>query len=137
MSKFFSRTDQSVVGRWWWTIDRGLLFAILTLIVTGVVLVTTASPPVAERIGLSNFHFVKRHFILLIPALGLMLGASFLSVRNIWRCASLILAGGILAMIFVLLFGVEAKGATATRILSASAKAPCPKEAIKSEIMSL
>ena len=32
----FSRNDQSMVARWFWTVDRGLLGAALTLILVGV-----------------------------------------------------------------------------------------------------
>ncbi|PJB71564.1 MAG: cell division protein FtsW [Alphaproteobacteria bacterium CG_4_9_14_3_um_filter_47_13] len=111
MNKLFSRTDQSLLGRWWWTVDRGMLVALLALIVFGVVLITAASPPVAERIGLGQYHFIKRHFILLVPALLIMIGTSFLTPRNIWRVASVVLIGGILALVFVLFGGTEIKGA--------------------------
>ena len=107
----FARTDQSVLGRWWWTVDRGLLAAFVALVVFGVVLVAAASPPVAERIGLDPYHFIIRHFIMLVPALGILFGVSLLSQRNIWRAASIVLGGGILCMILVLLLGSEVKGA--------------------------
>ena len=84
MSALFSRTDQSVFGRWWWTIDRGMLAALLTLMGFGVVLVAASSPPVAERINLDQYHFIKRHLVYLIPALLIMLGVSFLSSKNIF-----------------------------------------------------
>jgi cell division protein FtsW len=46
-----ARTDRSVVGRWWWTVDRWTLAAVGLLIGVGVVLTLAASPAVAERIG--------------------------------------------------------------------------------------
>lgn len=107
----FARTDQSILGRWWWTVDRYLLAAFTALIIFGVVLVAAASPPVAERIGLSTHHFTLRHMIVLCPALAMMLGVSLLSPRNIWRFASIMLIGSIGAMIVVLLVGSEIKGA--------------------------
>lgn len=111
MSKLFSRTDQSVLGRWWWTVDLQLLAALLALISFGVVLVAAASPPVAERLSLDQYHFIKRHLILLIPSLTIMLGVSFLSAKNIWRLGSILLVGSIVAMIIVLFVGMEVKGA--------------------------
>lgn len=107
----FSRADQSVFGRWWWTVDRGMLAALLTLIVFGIVLIAAASPPVAERIGLGQYHFIKRHLVLLVPSLAILLGTSLLSPRNVWRMASIVLVGGICALIFVLIAGTEIKGA--------------------------
>lgn len=107
----FSRTDQSALGRWWWTVDRVLLAAFTALIIFGVVLVAAASPPVAERIGLATHHFTVRHLIVMVPAIMMMLGVSVLSPRNIWRFASLMLLGSVVAMIAVLLVGSEIKGA--------------------------
>ncbi len=111
MTALFSRADQSILGRWWWTVDRTMLAAFFALIIFGIVLVMAASPPVAERIGLDQYHFIKRHLIMLGPALLLMFSVSFLTPRMVWRLASLVLAGGILAMIVVLFTGMEIKGA--------------------------
>ncbi|MEC7030032.1 MAG: putative peptidoglycan glycosyltransferase FtsW [Pseudomonadota bacterium] len=111
MSKLFSRTDQSVFGHWWWTVDRGLLAAYVALVAFGVVLVTAASPPVAERIGLNEFHFIKRHLVVLVPSVILTFGISLLSPRNVWRFSSLMLIGSILALVYVLFVGTEIKGA--------------------------
>ena len=74
----FARTDRSVLGRWWWTVDRWTLAAVITLMLSGVVLIMAASPPVAERIGADSFHFVRRHFVFLVPAVGLLLAVSLL-----------------------------------------------------------
>ena len=108
---FFARTDQSILGRWWWTIDRGLLALFLVLMVIGVVLVATASPSVAMRIGLGQYHFLIRHLVILIPALILFVGVSLLDIRQIWRLSIIGVLGSILAMIYVLGFGMEIKGA--------------------------
>ncbi len=53
-----SRADNSVLGRWWWTVDRWTLLAIATLIGFGYVLVMAASPAVAERIHVSRDMFI-------------------------------------------------------------------------------
>lgn len=111
MTRLFSRTDQSVLGRWWWTVDHALLASILFLVVCGIVMVATASPPVASRIALSEYHFIKRHLIMLIPAMVAMVGMSVLSPRAIWRVCSVGLILGIGALIAVLLVGTEIKGA--------------------------
>lgn len=107
----FSRTDQTVLGRWWWTVDRGLLAVFLALAGIGVVLVAAASPPVAERIGLDQYHFVKRHMILLVPSLSMMLGLSLLGIKHIRRTAFILLIASLFAMVGVLIFGMEIKGA--------------------------
>lgn len=112
MSLFsFARTERNVIAEWWWTVDRGLLTAALILIGIGIALVMAASPPVAERIGLDYIHFVSKHLIALGPAVALMIGLSFMNERQIWRCATIILLGGVMAMAVVLFVGTEIKGA--------------------------
>ncbi len=109
--RLFSRTDRSFLARWWWTLDRAQLAAFLTLVVFGVLLVTTASPPVAERIGLHSYYFLIRHLVILVPALAVMIGVSMLEARWIWRIASVVFALGLCAMVVVLFAGAEIKGA--------------------------
>lgn len=107
----FSRTDRSFLGQWWWTVDRGLIVAFMVLVVFGLVLVATASPPVAEHLGLGHYHFLIRHIIMLVPALGIMLFVSMLNKREVWRLATLAFLGSIVAMVLVLITGMEIKGA--------------------------
>ena len=106
-----SRTDNSVVGRWWWTVDRWTIAALGLLIALGGVLTLAASPAVANRIGLTNFHFVIRQVVFLAPAVLLMFAVSLLSPVNIRRLAVLVLIGGLCLMAFTLVAGVEVKGA--------------------------
>lgn len=106
-----ARTDKSLIGQWWWTVDRLLLSAGVVLILSGIVLVAAASPAVAERIGLDPYHFVYRHLFFLVPALGGLLGVSILSPRGIWRVASLCLLLFAFLTALTPLVGVEIKGA--------------------------
>ena len=98
----FSRTSKSPLANWWWTVDRGLLAMVGVIIIFGIVLVMAASPPVAMRIGLDEYHFFIRHLIVLVPSVMFMLGVSFLSVRNIWRLAVIMLAGSFVCLVYVL-----------------------------------
>ena len=107
----FARTDKSALGQWWWTVDRGMLAAFLVLAIFGIVLVATASPPVAERIGLGYYHFLIRHVIILVPSLIMLIGISFLNHRQIRRLATLAFAGSVAALVLVLATGMEIKGA--------------------------
>ena len=107
----FSRTDKSLLGQWWWTIDRVLLSIFLVLMGLGILLVAAASPPVAERIGLDQFHFIIRHMIVLVPALMALLGFSVMHLQMLRRASFLVFCGGIVAMVLVLFIGAEIKGA--------------------------
>lgn len=107
----FSRTDRSFLGQWWWTVDRPMMAALLALAGIGIVMVTTASPPVAAHLGLGDFYFLKRHFVFLIPSIFILIGISMLSPRLIWRMATIVFFVATLFMIAVLFFGMEIKGA--------------------------
>ena len=105
------RDDRSVIGQWWWTVDRWSLGAILAIMAFGVLLTLAASPPAAERIGADSFMFAKRQFFFLPMALLVMLAISLASPRHVRRLALLVFCGsvGMLAATFVI--GVEIKGA--------------------------
>lgn len=107
-----ARTDRSLLGRWWWTVDRWSLAAFFILSLFGVFLVTAASPPVAERIGLGPFHFVYRHLLFLVPALTALVTVSMLSRKSVWRLATIMLAGASFLTLCTVFFGAEIKGAT-------------------------
>lgn len=106
------RTDRSVIGRWWWTVDRWTISAVLMIISIGVLLTMAASPAVAERIGADQFHFIRRQFMFLPLAILVMFGVSLLSVKQIRRLGFLVFCGSIVGMVLVLLVGGEIKGAT-------------------------
>ncbi|WP_206454178.1 putative lipid II flippase FtsW [Aurantimonas marina] len=105
-----SRVKRGVISDWWWGVDRWFLAAFLILLVGGLVFSFAASPPVAERIGVEPFHFVKRHAVFLIPTALVMFGCSLLSPRGVRRAALLILAASLVLMVLALFVGTEIKG---------------------------
>ena len=112
MQKITVRTEKSVLSRWWWSVDRLTVAALLILVVTGIVLVTAASPSVAERLGLYPFYFVSRQLVFLLPALLLMFGFSLMDKKMLWRVASVTLVGAAFLTVLAILSGTEVKGAT-------------------------
>ncbi|WP_430474460.1 putative lipid II flippase FtsW [Thalassospira lucentensis] len=107
----FSRADTSVLGIWWWTVDRWLLAAIILLMGIGALLVMSASPPVADRINVDSFHFVTRQFVFLGMAVVCMLSISLLPVKWVRRLASFMFLGVIFLLIVTPFIGSEIKGA--------------------------
>ncbi len=106
-----SRADTSVLGRWWWTVDRWTLMAVTTLIFFGYVLVLAASPAVAERIHQGRDVFILKQVVFLAVAGLIVVGVSLLSPRGVRRVA---LAGCVIALALTaltLVAGVEIKGA--------------------------
>src|SRR5688572_8961128 len=106
-----SRAERTEVSEWWLTIDRQLLAALGALMVSGLVFLMAGGPPVAERLGLSTFHFVNRQVIYLGPTVALLLAVSFLSLRHVRRLALFIYLLSIGLCILALQFGPEIKGA--------------------------
>ncbi|MBW6397948.1 putative lipid II flippase FtsW [Roseomonas sp. HJA6] len=108
----FSRADTSVLGRWWWTVDRWTLTALLALIGFGYVMMLAASPAVAERIGASSRHmFFIKQVAYLMMATALMVSVSLLSPRGVRRLALMGFAAALLLTAATLVIGVEIKGA--------------------------
>ena len=106
-----SRAERSAFGDWWWTIDRFLLAALAALMVIGLVFLMAGGPPVAERLGLSTFHFVNRQVLFLLPTVAILVGVSFLSLRHVRRLALIVYAAGMGLVFLAFHFGPEIKGA--------------------------
>ncbi len=106
-----ARTDKSVVGIWWWTVDRWLLILLCTLAGFGAVLTLAASPAMAERIGLDTYYFATRQLVYLPLALCTMLAVSLLNARGVRRLALIVTAGAVVMMVLTLVTGAEVKGA--------------------------
>ena len=124
-----SRVERGPVADWFWTIDRLFLITFVLLMGIGLMLSFAASPAVAERLNLDSFHFVKRHAFFMMPALGVMIGLSFLSPRQVRRMAMLILAASLIMMVLVLFIGLEVKGGR--RWLSIGSMSIQPSEFMK------
>ncbi|GHD54081.1 cell division protein FtsW [Thalassobaculum fulvum] len=107
-----ARTDTSVFGKWWWTVDRWTLGALFLLVLIGALLILAASPAVAERIGLNAYHFVQRQFVIMPVALALMVAVSLLSPLQVRRLSVLGFAATVVLLLLVPLVGAEIKGAT-------------------------
>lgn len=80
-----SRVREPVIPRWWRTIDKWSLMAVLALFGIGMLLGLAASVPLASRNGLPPFYYVQREAAFGIVALGVMLGISMMSPAAIRR----------------------------------------------------
>jgi cell division protein FtsW len=107
-----ARTDTSLFGRWWWTVDRWTLLSLFILAAVGAVMTMAASPPVAERIGLDTFYFARRQFVYLALAILVMSAVSLMSPKGVRRVAVVCLAVSLVLTVLTLFVGMEIKGAT-------------------------
>ncbi|MBV1693373.1 MAG: putative lipid II flippase FtsW [Hyphomicrobiales bacterium] len=107
----FARTDRSRIARWWVSIDRVLLGALLALALTGVLVSLAASPAVAIKRGLAPFSLVERHVLLAGASVLLMIGVSFLTPSQARRLGAITFAISLAGLVAVLLVGTEVNGA--------------------------
>jgi len=107
-----ARTDTSLVGYWWWTIDRWNMGAVAILAMLGALLTLAASPAIAERLNLDTFYFARRQIVFLALGLSAMIAISFLSLRGVRRFSVVLMVVSVILMILTLFFGDEIKGAS-------------------------
>ena len=129
MMPALSRADNSLLGRWWWTVDRWTLLAVAALVFFGYVMMLAASPAVAAAIRQSRDIFLLKQVVFLAAAMAVMFVTSLLSPRGVRRVA---LAGCALALVLTaltLVGGSEIKGAR--RWLSLPGMSLQPSEFLK------
>jgi len=108
--KHLSRNDRTVLGRWFWTIDKPLLALVLLLIGLGIIAVAAASPVAAHRysggsVRIDDLFYLKRQVMWVLAGVPLMLAMSMLPVRWAKRVA----LGGTVVFL-LLLFAVPFVG---------------------------
>ena len=106
-----ARSDSSVLGRWWWTVDRWALAALLALMGFGILLIQASTPAVAVKHGWSNMYFVERHLAMLVPAIVIIFSISLLTPQKIRWLAAAGLAVFLPLLIATPFVGTEIKGA--------------------------
>lgn len=124
-----SRAETHAFARWWWTVDRVMLLALLTLITLGLILSFAASPPMAERNQLATYHYVMRHAFYLVPAVIALFACSMMEPRQVRRAALVLFVLALGGIILTLFAGVEVKGAR--RWLSLAGLTVQPAEFVK------
>ncbi|HUM07897.1 MAG TPA: FtsW/RodA/SpoVE family cell cycle protein [Acidocella sp.] len=106
-----SRADTSILGRWWWSVDRLTMLGLGILVGIGYVLALAAMPGATTRItDPHTLAMIKQIFFLLLSGVT-MLGMSMLSLRQVKLAA---LGMGIVFFLltgFTLMHGTEVDGA--------------------------
>lgn len=110
------RSDRSAVGRWFWEIDRVLLFFVAVLIAIGLIAVAAASPAAGQRysggsVSFTPLHYFYRQLVWILLALPVMIGVSMLP-RAKARRLCLLGAGFFTVLLFLVpVIGAEVNGA--------------------------
>ncbi len=124
-----SRADNSLLGRWWWSVDRWTLMAIFALIGLGYVMMLAASPAVAERIGEARDAFIFKQVLFLAIASAIVFALSLLSPSGVRRLSMVLFVGALLMTVATLFIGPSIKGAT--RWISLPGMSVQPSEFLK------
>ena len=82
---FIARNDDSLLSRWWWTIDHWNLIQMLALAIIGSIMILAAGSAVAIRNNLPELHFFIHHIYYLILSISAMIFTTFLSSKGIIR----------------------------------------------------
>jgi cell division protein FtsW len=80
-----SKSGEPVLPKWWRTVDKWALSAILMLFMVGILLGLAASVPLAERNGLTQFYYVYKQLFFGTIALIVMVLVSMLSPKMVRR----------------------------------------------------
>ncbi|GHU16596.1 cell division protein FtsW [Alphaproteobacteria bacterium] len=107
----FSRTDNGILGTWWWTVDRVMLFSFIIIIAIGILMAVSATPMVANHLGVERFYFFKRHLLYITPSLLIIFFVSTFDNSAIKKLALALFVASILLTALTLFVGTEIKGA--------------------------
>ena len=119
-----------ILPRWWQSVDRWTMASVFFLYGLGIILAFAASPPLAERNELHQFHYAQWHMNYGVVAMGVMLFTSVFSVNAIRRWASIGFAFAFAAIMLLPLFGVD-HGKGAVRWFSIMGISLQPSELLK------
>ncbi len=107
-----TRASVPILPRWWQTVDKFTISAILLLFGVGLLLGFAASPPLAEKNNLAPFYFVRRQAFFGLVALLAMIITSMMSPSLVRRLAVFGFVVSFTAVVFLPIFGTDfGKGA--------------------------
>ncbi|WP_420863009.1 putative lipid II flippase FtsW [Algirhabdus cladophorae] len=106
------RDGEPVLPRWWRTIDKWTMAAILLLFVIGILLGLASSPPLAAKNGHQPFHYVSKQAIFGAMALVAMVLTSMMQPNLVRRLAVVGFLVSFVALMGLPFFGTDfGKGA--------------------------
>ncbi|HWC62632.1 MAG TPA: FtsW/RodA/SpoVE family cell cycle protein, partial [Rhizomicrobium sp.] len=107
-----SRADRGGFANWWFTVDKVALTGMALLIGIGLMLAFAASPAITGGpFTAGDFRYAVRQVSYAVLALGIMAGASLLSLRQVKITAAFVFALALVASFLVLFVGADVLGA--------------------------
>jgi cell division protein FtsW len=107
-----SRADDSSFARWWWTVDRVSLIAMLVLMSIGLVLAFAASPAATGHgNSVGNFSYALKQLVFAATAVCILIGASLLSFKQARMTAAAVFTLALVGAGVALVIGPNVNGA--------------------------
>ncbi|SFJ53623.1 FtsW/RodA/SpoVE family cell cycle protein [Jannaschia pohangensis] len=104
---------EAIISRWWRTLDKGVVGALVLLFAVGLLLGFAASVPLAERNGLPAFYYVYRQAIFGAMAFVVMIVVSMMSPHMVRRLGVIGFFLAAIALMMLPILGTDfGKGAT-------------------------
>jgi cell division protein FtsW len=109
---FQAPSEISPIARWWGTIDRPVFAMAAMLMTVGLVFSFASSGAATSRLGYENeYFFVIRQAMFVSVGASVIIGLSFLTPTAARRAAAAFYVLAVVLMVYILIFGHEAKGA--------------------------
>ncbi len=107
---FIKRSDKSLLSKWFFQIDKRIIGLTLSLILIGFMVLFTAGPYAARRIGYPALFFFYKYTIPAAIGFGAMIFCSFLSKETIKKLSYVGLIFGIGLLLMTLIHPMVIKG---------------------------
>lgn len=125
-----AKPGEPILPKWWRTVDRLTLGAIIGLFLVGLLLGLAASVPLAERNGLPQFYYVKKQLFFGAIALATMVFCSMLSPKMVRRLGVFGFVCCVITLLALPFIGTDF-GKGATRWISLGFASVQPSEFLK------
>ena len=107
-----SRADKGSFANWWFTVDKVALTGMALLAGIGLMLAFAASPAITGGpLTAGDFRYAARQLVYFAVALGIMGGASLMSLRQVKITAAFVFALAVIGSFLVLFLGADVLGA--------------------------
>lgn len=107
----FNRLNINFFNKWWFSIDKVILFLIIITLLLGNVFTALASPIVADRIGANSYIFIIKNLIFSLIGLFIIVICSVLDEKRIIDISYICFIILLLLLVIVLIIGSQNKGA--------------------------
>ncbi|MGB1360594.1 MAG: FtsW/RodA/SpoVE family cell cycle protein [Alphaproteobacteria bacterium] len=111
MVNLLSRTDDSLLARWWWSIDKKLFKWLFFLSIVGLIISISAPNYNGEKGGSIAMSFSLKYLVFMMVGFSVFIFTSMLNVQWIKRLSLIGIVALIITLILIQFIGIEKKGA--------------------------